>query len=185
MIASFPAPSSLNVSLRRISHAVSWLLGAGLLLAFGGATSFLIDPHHVGMFFGIRAGDIPSGAALEGVRLRLFLALLPGLLLFAYAAFHIRELFRRFARGVVLDADNGKRLTLIGWLTIAGGALATLDRTMIGLALTASNPPGQRLLVISLSMSDFIIMLFGLLILAFGHVVTEAARLADENRGFV
>lgn len=180
-----PASPSLSQSLGGLARAVSAVCLAAVLMAFSGAAYFLLAPGEVGALFGLPAARIAPAADLDGVRLRLALALLPGLALFAVTVLNIRALFRRFARGRVLDPANGDRLAVIGWMLIAGAGLSVLSRTFIALALTLGNPAGEKQLVIGFSLSDFVFLLFGLFVLAFAHVIREAARLADENRGFI
>lgn len=183
-IFSSPA-SSLHASLRRIASAVSWTTTFGLLLAFGGSIYFLMAPQAINAFIGLGDACLATGPVLGNVRLRLLFALLPGLVLFALVAIQIRALFRRFSLGVILDQRNARQLSTIGWLVIAGGVLSMAERTLIGLALTLDRAAGQKQLVLSLSTSDVILVLFGLFVLAFAHVIGEGARIADENRGFV
>ncbi len=56
---------------------------------------------------------------------------------------------------------------------------------MLGLVLTWGNLPGQRILALSIGIDDYMIAALGGLVLAIGHVMTEAARLADDNRQIV
>ncbi|OYU48714.1 MAG: hypothetical protein CFE31_09720 [Rhizobiales bacterium PAR1] len=181
--ASALAP--IHASLRRIAGAVSWTVAFGVLLAIGGSIYSVMMPRTISSFIGLGDACTPQNIAMNGVRLRLFFAFLPGLVLFGVIAVQVRALFRRFSLGVILDQGNARRLSTIGWLIIAGGAISMLERTLLALALTFGNPEGQRQLLISLSTTDVIIVLFGLFVLAFAHVIGEGARIADENRGFV
>lgn len=178
-------PDDLNASLRRISRFVTGTVLTALVLLIGGVGYFLIDPRGVGEIFGLGAGRIAPAADMDGVRLRLLLAILPGLILFAAIAYYTQRLFQRFRRGAILDFENARQLSIIGWLLFAAAEVSILTRTFVGLALTLSNPPGQRQFVVALSFNDFVILLFGLFVLAFGRVIREAARLSEENRGFV
>jgi len=179
-----PIPSR-HASLKRIARAVSWTVAFGLLLAFGGSVHSLIAPHAISSFIGLSDACLTPDPVSGNVRLRLFFALLPGLILFSIVAIRIRTLFRRFSRGVILDQTNARQLSTIGWLVIAGGILSMAQRTLFALALTLDHADGRKQLVISLSTSDVFLVLFGLFVLAFAHVIGEGARIADENRGFV
>jgi hypothetical protein len=55
----------------------------------------------------------------------------------------------------------------------------------LGLTLTWANPPGQRVLIFTFSIEDFMVAVFGGLVLAIGHVMVEATRLAEDNRQIV
>ncbi|MEQ1612422.1 MAG: DUF2975 domain-containing protein, partial [Hyphomicrobiaceae bacterium] len=94
-------------------------------------------------------------------------------------------LFDAFRLGNVFTADAPVRLRRIGSCMVALALLRPLAATLLGLALTWSNPPGQRILAIAISIDDYMIAAFGGLVLAIGHVMVDAARLADDNRQIV
>ena len=52
-------------------------------------------------------------------------------------------------------------------------------------ALTFDNPSGQKQLAITLDPGTFGVLAAGAALVAFGLVLKEAVRLADENRSFV
>ena len=64
-------------------------------------------------------------------------------------------------------------------------ALAPLQRTAVALALTFGNPPGQRHLVLSVGSSDLIGLMLAATLWLVASVMAEAARIADDNAGFV
>ena len=63
--------------------------------------------------------------------------------------------------------------------------LRPMTATLLGVALTWSNPAGQRVLAVAVSIDDYMIGAFGGLVLAIGHVMVEAALIADDNRQIV
>lgn len=184
-VQSISHRDDLNASLRRISRFVTATIAIALLLLIGGVGYFLVDPLQVGAVFGLAGAQISPVADMGSVRLRLLLAVLPGLVLFVAIAYFTQRLFQCFRRGAILDLENARQLSIIGWLLFAAAEVSIMTRTFVGLALTLDNPPGQKQLVISLSLNDFGILLFGLFVLAFASVIREAARIADENRSFV
>lgn len=95
------------------------------------------------------------------------------------------RLFDRIGRGEVFSPQTGADLRLIGTAVAAFAAGATLYRALIVLAATAGNPAGQRMLSVSFESQQAILFVFGLLILVLGHVMSEAARLADDHRQIV
>jgi hypothetical protein len=60
-----------------------------------------------------------------------------------------------------------------------------LTATALALALSFGNPPGQRYLVLTLSINDYFAVIIGGVLVAVAAVMREAARLADENASFV
>lgn len=94
-------------------------------------------------------------------------------------------LFDAFRVGHVFTPEAPVRLRRIGCSIVALALLRPLTSTMLGLILTAANPPGQRIVALSLSIDDYMIAALGGLVLAIGHVMAEAARIADDNRQIV
>ncbi|KAF0229354.1 MAG: hypothetical protein FD175_1962 [Beijerinckiaceae bacterium] len=180
-----PEAGSLHRALHRLSTGVSLVTVLVIALAVFGGGYLLLFPRQAAGYLGVGPDQIHLVGGLGGIRLRLLLALAPGIALVVLVALKVRTLFGRFSRGVILDQTNARLMSVIGHLIIAGGVVSALERTFLVLALTLGNPPGQKHLAISLSVNDFIIALFGLFVLAFGHVISEGARIADENRGFV
>lgn len=95
------------------------------------------------------------------------------------------ELFDTYRLGNIFAAQAPSRLRRIGLSTIALAFLRPLTGALLTVALTAANPQGQRHLAISISLDDYMLAAFGGLLLAIGHVMVEATRLAEENRQFV
>lgn len=94
-------------------------------------------------------------------------------------------LFDAFRLGNVFTADAPIRLRRIGMCIVVLALLRPLTSAMLGLILTWANPPGQRILAIGISIDDYMIAALGGLVLAIGHVMTEAARIADDNSRIV
>jgi hypothetical protein len=186
-----PSPEvSLEHSLRWIARLACGTTIFATLLALGGIAYFIVDPEPALHLFGPRGAfetSAKAGLAIDrqSTRFALLLALLPALILFLLTAHGIYRLFHRFGQGRILDSESARQLGNIGWFLFASAEVAILTRTLVVLALTWNNPPGQRQLAISISLNDFMLLLFGLFVLAFAQVIKEAARIADENRGFV
>lgn len=105
--------------------------------------------------------------------------------LLCWALWTARGLFIRFARGEVLEAQTGRDLRMIGGLVAAYAVLTPLVKSLMTVALTLGNPPGERLLAVALGTNEAILGVLGGLILVLGHAMAEAARIADDNRQIV
>jgi hypothetical protein len=105
--------------------------------------------------------------------------------LLCWALWTAKGLFARFAIGATLESQGGKDLRAIGGMIALYAALTPLAKALITVALTLGNPPGQRLLALSVGTNELILGLLGALILVLGHVMAEAARIADDNRQIV
>lgn len=122
-----------------------------------------------------------TGAALWGVRLAVLLPGLAGL-----AALHtLHQLLGHYIQGLLFDLKAAFLLRRLGWWLTSMGGLQAVSPTLALLALTAHNPPGQRILTLGISFEDYTLLIVGALILLLAGVMVEAVRLAQENREFI
>ncbi|GHC27144.1 hypothetical protein IQ03_02808 [Gemmobacter caeni] len=101
------------------------------------------------------------------------------------ALWHMRGLFALYAASEVLTPMAARRIRAIG---VALALLAVAQTVLPGLQLlllTADNPPGARIVSIALTSEMLWLALAGGLLVTIGWAMTEAARVAEENRGFV
>lgn len=94
-------------------------------------------------------------------------------------------LFDAFRVGNVFTEQAPIRLRRIGLCIVALAILRPITATLLGLILTWGNPAGQRILALSLSIDDYMIAALGGLVLAIGHAMAEAARIAEDSRQIV
>ncbi|MFA5902142.1 MAG: DUF2975 domain-containing protein [Hyphomicrobium sp.] len=118
-------------------------------------------------------------------RLMAFAASMIPMAVLLYLLHQAYALFDAFRIGNVFTTEAPIRLRRIGSCIVALAILRPLTATLLGLILTWSNPPGQRILALSLGIDDYMIAALGGLVLAIGHVMAEAARIADDNRQIV
>jgi hypothetical protein len=129
-------------------------------------------------------GDVPANT--DGAR-RLAgfcISMIPMLVLFLMLDQAYR-LFDAFRQGQTFPDDGPMRLHRIGKCMIAIALLRPLALMLLALALTIGNPEGQVIVAIGLTIDDYMIALFGGLVLAIGHVMMEGKRISDENREFI
>lgn len=132
----------------------------------------------------LRLQGVP--VALDGAaRLTAFAASMIPMTVLLYLLHQAYALFDAFRIGNVFSTDAPVRLRRIGSCIVALAILRPLTSTLLGLILTWTNPPGQRILALSLGIDDYMIAALGGLVLAIGHVMTEAARIAEDNRQIV
>jgi hypothetical protein len=105
--------------------------------------------------------------------------------LLCWALWTARGLFLRFAAGATLETQGGRDLRAIGGFIALYAVLTPAVKTLMTVALTLGNPPGQRLLAVGIGTNELILGMLGALILVLGHVMAEAARIADDNRQIV
>ncbi|MGX1785460.1 DUF2975 domain-containing protein [Bosea sp. NPDC055332] len=173
------------VRLRRVSTVARILcVAAAALMAFG-AVWLWHDPEQLVAYARTIGVSAPIGPLSErGYWSALTIGLVPAGL-FVAAMLRLASLFGRFGRGQVLEEENAQRLTRVGWLLIAMGVATPLTRGLQSVALTFDNPSGQKQLAITLDPGMFGALAAGAALVAFGLVLREAVRLADENKSFV
>jgi hypothetical protein len=173
-------------ALRRIGAIMCFVVG------FGGAAAGMVlawvwlSPAYVDAFIVAHLNLGGVAVAHDGATrvLGFLVSMIPLSVLF-YALHQAYELFDGYRRGNVFSDDAPVRLRRIGFAMIALALLRPLDNTLLGLVLTVSNAPGARILAIGLNIDDYMIAAFGGLILAIGHAMFEAARMADDHRQIV
>lgn len=105
--------------------------------------------------------------------------------LMARALWTVAQLFAAFAAGAILVPETGARLRRVGVLLLLFAALSPVFRGLIGVIVTLGNEAGRRVLSLSLSSQDLIIALIATLLIVLGHIMAEAARIAEDHQHIV
>lgn len=105
--------------------------------------------------------------------------------LMAIALWTVARLFASFASGAVFVPETGARLRRLGIVLLLFAAISPFFRGIIGVIVTIGNEEGKRILALSISSQDIIVALVAALLIALGHIMAEAARIADDNRQIV
>lgn len=135
---------------------------------------------------GTTVAPLPAGSVASGLYLWLGLAvgLLPAVALF-WALELLRRLFHQYEEGDVLTECAailirriGKAMLLLAVLKIAVHLIQTL-------ILTWQAPPGSRAISIAFGQAEVGFLLLAGLLTVSGWAMTEAARIAEENRSFI
>lgn len=173
-------------ALRRLGTGMCFAVAIGGALAELALAWVWLSPDYVQAFVVPHLGLGGAAVSLDRVTRALGFAvsMLPLSVLF-YALHQAYELFDGYRLGRILNADAPVRLRRIGFAMLVLAVLRPLANTLLGCVLTASNPEGQRILAIQLTIDDYMIAAFGGLILAIGHAMAEAARIADDHRQII
>ena len=110
--------------------------------------------------------------------------LLPGLAGWG-ALWNLHHFLHNALSPIPMNAHLGVHLRRVGCCVMAMAVLQTLGTLLAVLALTASNPTGQRVLTLMLEPGQLVLAASGALVSLLGHVVLSAADAIDENRQFV
>jgi len=178
------SPSELRIA--RLSRGVAALLTLALWLLPAGIAAYvllfpqLLPSHPWVAAAGISPRPLPIGNSL---------AVLAVLLISASPAFwglwELRRLFQGYAAGAIFTVAAARRLRHCAYALVSLAAAAPFGAMGLSLALSADLPPGARKLAISFSSDDLGLLLLGVILLVIARVMGEAARLAEENAGFV
>ena len=110
--------------------------------------------------------------------------MLPAALLM-YAFSQLRKLFRLYSTGIIFTTANYLCLRNLSIALLAWTPTRMLFDALISVALTSSNPPGQRYLAVSIEEREVVTLLLGFVFLFVACVMGEACRLQEENAGIV
>ncbi|HNK20019.1 MAG TPA: DUF2975 domain-containing protein [Piscinibacter sp.] len=102
-----------------------------------------------------------------------------------FALWQLWRLFAEYSVGRVFSRAALGHLRRFAWTLLAAALLAPVMRSVMSVVFTLSNPPGQRMLALSLSWSDYLAVLLAVVLIAIATVMAEAVRVAEENEGFV
>lgn len=128
---------------------------------------------------GITLPITPLGQAVAG----LVLAIPVGVMI--YGLFAARRMFGEFACGEIFSERAARHLQTFAATVLAQAPLGPLTAAGFSAALSLGNPPGLRAVTIAFSVNDYFALIVGGVLFAAATVMREAARLAEENKGFV
>lgn len=175
-----------TIDQNKIRRTCRWVSGFALILLIlipSFLIYFWIDP--LGFPFGpgeilknlLTAGYVTAATfTLQNKIIGLLISAIP-VAAMIIAGLQIRRLMGMFAAGRYITAESARALRLIAICLMALPFLRILGDTLLILALTLGNPPGDRLLSISLGSDDLIAFLFGLLI----WMITRAFEVEQER----
>ena len=102
-----------------------------------------------------------------------------------YGLLHLRRTFLEGAQGRYFSAGAVSSFRTFAWASLIYGIAAPIERTLVILAMTLGNPPGERMLSIGISTDHLLALFVGLLFVAVAHMFREGQRLAEENEEFL
>ena len=181
--------ASSDEKLARLLRLSAWLSHAAravaILLLLANAVMWLVPD------FAADAARIQSALQQAPMTLTLearLAALLVSSLYVGVLAFGMltaAQLFRAFATGEILVPATGAKLRRLGLSLFVFAVVSPLFRAVMGIIATIGNAPGQRALAVSISSNDAALALIAALILVLGHIMAEAARIAEDHQHIV
>lgn len=167
----------------RVFHALWGILLVALPVL---TVAYWVSLNHVQWMFdpppGLDAAHRPlPGSALWGG----FAASLLPLAVVTYGLVQLRRLFGLYRRGRIFTSDNVRCLKGFGVALILWPVVTPIYDALVSVALTFSNPPGQRLLAVGLQGTDVGLALIGGVLVVMSWVMREGCRLADDQAQIV
>jgi hypothetical protein len=152
------------------------------------ATPFLswLSPGLIEVSASLRPLTSQDLAALPpGQRIATELCLALPTLVLAYGLWHLHLMFRAFAAGRVFHRRPIGHLRTFSIVLLAQGILKPSAGALASVVATFTRPAGERMVSIGLSDAEATLLFSGALLLVIAWILGEAARLHDENQGFV
>jgi hypothetical protein len=95
------------------------------------------------------------------------------------------QLFSEFRAGRVFSPRALVSLRGFARCMVASAVVAPIHGAVLSVILTWVNGPGRREIALQFSSNDYALLLLGVVLLAMSSVMIEAARVAEDNAGFV
>lgn len=156
------------------------------LFAIWGYFEYNIIDHSLDAYLGRLSEDARAAVTYSDLKKTLLISLAtvayfaPVLILFG--AFRVFQVFRTHDP---FNPKAAKSVRFLG-LTIVVYALSrALNFSLSVLLLTYDNPPGTKELTIAMNNQDMITLMIGAILIFIGHILIQAALIAEENRQFV
>ncbi|MDF3833657.1 DUF2975 domain-containing protein [Cupriavidus basilensis] len=186
-------PDRVSSRIVRISQrlaALSLLLMVGMLL-LNGAGWLAPGTHSLdGLRFGL-SGRMMSGLPLDLAALpvwtRLGAVLLSSIPLVALAIglLQLRALFRCYARSEYFSVAAADHMGRAGRAVLAWAMLDFLCEPLLSVWLTIGQPPGHRLVTLSVGAGSVVALFMAACITVIAHILRRASELDQEHRQFV
>ncbi len=102
-----------------------------------------------------------------------------------YIIWKLINMFRLFAAGEVFTSAATKHLFSAAKGMVVWGGIAIVSTTAAVLVLTANAAKGEHIFAVSVSSGQLAGIFVGVIFVVMSWVMQEAARLSEENAGFV
>jgi hypothetical protein len=105
---------------------------------------------------------------------------IPAIIILVMALIGLKRLFTLYEQGIYFQAENVAIFRLLSKLAFWSILADIFDNTIINLARTINNPPGQKILSIGLSSDHLKLMVIAIIIMIIGRVIDEGRKIHDE-----
>jgi hypothetical protein len=177
-------PPTLQARLRRMAMIVRILILVGAVSLVAAIAWIWVVPGHA-------ASQIKAAAGVDVDRMALHTQVIGGLwsllpLGIALVGLHrLWVLFGEYALARVFSHRALVNLRGFARCVLATGIVSPLYGALLSVIVTWDRKPGTRELNIQFSSDNYAMLLLGAVLLAIASVMAEAARVAEDNAGFV
>ena len=177
-----PSPQARFQRIARIARAL--ILGGGALFTVNAVCTWLFPDYAVHIIkTETNAGIV--GPLTTATRLMFVAWDIPSLAVTLMALLRLWQLFGEYLQARVFSARALASLHSFARWLLAAAFLSPVYRAVLSVLVTLQNGPGKRELTLNLSSDDYLMVLMGVVLLAISSVMAEAARIAEDNEGFV
>jgi hypothetical protein len=177
-------PAALRARLRRMALIVRALIVVGAVLLVAATAWVWVVPGHVHEELKQSAGlDIDQMALHTRIMGGLWSLLPAGIV--ALGLLRLWQLFGKYGRGRVFSHRALVSLRGFARCVLATAFATPLYGAVLSVIVTFDRKPGTRELNLQFSSTDYTMLLIGAVLLAIATVMAEAARVAEDNAGFV
>ncbi len=177
-------PPELQARLRRLAAVVRALIVLGAVFLVAGTAWVWVVPGHA-------QNQVKAAAGVDVDVLSLHTQVIGGLwtlLPVGIALLGLQRLWRLFGEYAQARVFSHRALvSLRGFArcVLATGAVTPVYGAVLSVIVTYDRAPGTRQLNLWFSSNDYAMLLIGAVLLAIATVMAEAARVAEDNAGFV
>lgn len=177
-------PSDLHSRLRRIALVVRVLIVVGAAVLVGATAWAWLLPGHAHEHVKDAAGIDIDRMALHTQVIGGLWSLLP-VSVILLGLQRLWRLFGEYALGRVFSQRALVSLRGFARCVLATGIVSPVYGGVLSVIVTFDRLPGTRQLNVALGSNDYAMILLGAVLLAIATVMAEAARVAEDNAGFV
>jgi hypothetical protein len=177
-------PHALQVRLRRMAALVRLLIVFGAMLVIGALLWVWVLPGHAASHIqeaaSVAVGTLPLHSRVAA---GLWSLVPSGIVLLGLL--RLWQLFGEYAVGRVFSGRALASLRGFARCVLATGVVAPFYGALLSVIVTWDRAPGTRLLNVQFDSGNYAMILLGAVMLAIAGVMAEAARVAEDNAGFV
>lgn len=181
-----PAPPPSLARFIRLAKIMEWVTTIGILLITALAVAAVVYPDWTRNLALAKLGQ--AGMAIQitpiGQALAAIVVAIP-ITVMLVGLFAVKRMFNDFAHGEILTQRAAGHLQTFAATVLLQAPLSPVVSAGLSAALTFGDPSGRKAIMIGFSLNDYFALIIGGVLLATATIMREAARVADENAGFV